>query len=211
MKKFNLTIILFTAFAIFSCSQQQKISTKTIYVNSFKDELGNYLISDKKINIGEQWIAFNGVFNDFEFKPGQISIIEVEKENDSTYNTINIVDQYQDKNLIINDIWILHKIKNNTINKTEHIKIPTLQFSINNNKVYGNDGCNNLSGLFLYDEQGYIKIENLISTKMMCKNMEVSDKFNSLLTKADHYTVENNMLFLFDLQNNELMTFKKID
>ena len=211
MKNTSKIITLLSITLLVSCAQQKKISTNTIYVNSFKDELGNYLISEDKVSIGEEWIVFNGELKDFDFKTGQISIIEIEKENDSTYNTINIVEQYQDKNLIINDIWVLQKMENHTIKKSEYNKLPTLQFSISNNKVYGNDGCNNISGQFLYDDQGHIKIDNLMGTKMMCENMENPDKFHSLLSKTNHYKVKHNILTLFDLQSYELMSFKKID
>ena len=115
---------------------------------------------------------------------------------------------YNEKNILVLDT------KDNSI---QYIEVPIdgqgkyIQGHVYKNKIYGNDGCNNISGLFLYDQNGEIKIDKLMNTKMMCENMEFSNSFNQQLTEATHYNIKEKTLILFNKDNNPIMDFKKID
>jgi len=71
---------------------------------------------------------------------------------------------------------------------------PFLQFE--NSKVFGNAGCNRLSGDVTFAENGSIRFGMLVTTKMACPGLSTETEFLEVLRIADHYVVEGNRLSL---------------
>ena len=66
------------------------------------------------------------------------------------------------------------------------------------NKIYGNAGCNRFFGTFELKEGNQIVFSQLGATKMYCPNMETETQFLKILNTADNYSL-----------NGETMTLNK--
>lgn len=66
------------------------------------------------------------------------------------------------------------------------------------NKVYGNAGCNRFFGTFELKEGGQIVFSQMGATKMACPNMETEDAFLKVLNTVDNFSL-----------SGETMTFNK--
>ena len=66
------------------------------------------------------------------------------------------------------------------------------------NKIYGNAGCNRFFGTFELKEGNQIVFSQLGATKMYCPNMETETQFLKVLNTADNYSL-----------NGETMTLNK--
>ncbi|MET2986625.1 META domain-containing protein [Aureibaculum conchae] len=64
------------------------------------------------------------------------------------------------------------------------------------NKVYGNAGCNRFFGTFELKEGNQITFSQLGATKMYCSNMETEKQFLEVLSKADNYSLDGETLML---------------
>ena len=47
-----------------------------------------------------------------------------------------------------------------------------------------------------------MKFENMASTKMMCRDIELEDAFNKILAQTTHYEIDGDMLLL--LSNGDM-------
>ncbi|HCO67686.1 MAG TPA: META domain-containing protein [Dysgonomonas sp.] len=79
---------------------------------------------------------------------------------------------------------------------TEGGKIPTISFNFDDNRVFGNAGCNNFNASFTLGENGQVIISRPASTMMACPNMEGENKFmqaisdTSMITLPDANTLQ---------------------
>ncbi|AFR36289.1 META domain-containing protein [Riemerella anatipestifer] len=86
-------------------------------------------------------------------------------------------------------------------------KVPTL--TVETEKVSGNSGCNNYFGQLKIDAQtGAFSVENVGSTRMVCKDMLVEQNFLKMLEKANRYESDGTILTLYKDQL-PLMKFSK--
>lgn len=77
-------------------------------------------------------------------------------------------------------------IENIQWNLTEHTKGKTPTLTIENGKISGNAGCNNyLGNITINSTNGELKIEDIGSTKMNCKNLNEENSFLSMLKSAN--------------------------
>lgn len=105
-------------------------------------------------------------------------------------------------------IWILEKIENKPLHvKTLHPI--SLEFDKEENKFFGNDGCNALFGTLQNFDDTKIRFGVLGGTRMACEYMEVSSRYTSLLKKVYFYEIEGLTLVLFDQSKNIILEFSK--
>jgi len=64
------------------------------------------------------------------------------------------------------------------------------------NKVYGNAGCNRFFGTFELLEGNQIQFSKLGATKMYCSNMDTEKQFLEVLSKADNYSLDGETMTL---------------
>ncbi len=81
---------------------------------------------------------------------------------------------------------------------------PTLTFQ--NNKVSGNDGCNNLSGAYLAVGNS-LTVKNIATTRMACQGVD-ADAFGERFNNVNKYEIQNGKLVLF-ANDVKTMVFKK--
>ncbi|QQR97374.1 MAG: META domain-containing protein [Sphingobacteriales bacterium] len=109
----------------------------------------------------------------------------------------------------LHDIWNAVSINGNPINRMS--PIPRLEINLTEMKVYGNDGCNNYSGIIKTATDSKLIFGALASTKKMCANMDIADNFNQAMAKVASYKIDGLKLILLDNNNKEVLSFLKGD
>ncbi|TMM30412.1 META domain-containing protein [Polaribacter aestuariivivens] len=111
----------------------------------------------------------------------------------------------------LNDIkgtWTVSKIANITKEElTNHQKTPFI--TIEEEKVNGNNGCNNFFSSINTIEEKNIEFSMFGETKMMCAEMKIADAFGSLLSKIDTYSVDDKTLTFFNAEGQKILVFTK--
>lgn len=96
----------------------------------------------------------------------------------------------------LNDTWTLHSLNGTEIKVDSLMKTPTLVFDLRENRVYGNSGCNQITGGFEV-QNGHISFSKLASTKMACPgSMDIENKFLQALTNVNGYKISSGVLKL---------------
>lgn len=89
---------------------------------------------------------------------------------------------------IANTKWVL----------SEQVKGKTPTLNIEGNRVTGNAGCNNYFGELMLDTTaGNFVANNIGSTKMACENMATESNYLKMLSQANKYVVNGNVLELY--------------
>ena len=105
---------------------------------------------------------------------------------------------------LINGKWIVTSL-NNFDNKTD--KSP--YFVIKKGQISGNTGCNTFGGSLKNDTTGIFQTGMLRMTKMYCeKTADLETAFTTALGKAVSYSQTGDFIYLFDEQNNKLLSAK---
>jgi heat shock protein HslJ len=90
--------------------------------------------------------------------------------------------------------------------KIEMEMTPFFKINTEKNTISGSGGCNRFSASFTYDD--VLKIKQILSTKMACKESNVENEFFNALKQANKIKLEDNMLKIYD-NELELAVFKK--
>ncbi len=219
---------LFLIFIIITSSCRSLKQNETIYwVNSSKvDCAGVGKMSSLQVqktddlNINADWELFYSQIEGFEFEPGfiyKLKVAETPIENPHAdassikYTLVNMLEKKIDTRLAIQDIWFLESINEVQIDKNNIKNIPQIELNISQMKVFGSNGCNNISGAIQKVSDTELEFSPLRETRKMCPNMEISNQFSKALSITKYYRKENLLLKLFDSEMKELMSIKKID
>lgn len=110
----------------------------------------------------------------------------------------------------LHDIWALQSIDGVKMpdNLSKH---PTIEIYVSDKRVSGNDGCNNIGGNIKVLTENEIVFGVMFGTKMACPNMDFSRDYNKKLSETVSYSLKNLDLILFDINQKELLRFKKVD
>ena len=103
--------------------------------------------------------------------------------------------------------WKLVELDGKPIETGSLAKPPFLLFESQSNRFYGNTGCNNISGSWKEGEQGKITFSQAISTRMMCINMDVENRFLQIFNSITGYNIKEDILTLIDDQGRILARF----
>ena len=77
-------------------------------------------------------------------------------------------------------------------------------------QVSGNAGCNRLMGAYVADTlKQTLSLDQLGSTRMMCRDMKTEDALLAALGKVKAYRSDNGQLVLVDEEGSPLVTLKK--
>ncbi len=109
----------------------------------------------------------------------------------------------------LHNIWITTRINEAPINRKN--PIPTMEINLTEMKVFGSDGCNNYSGAIKKASDSELKFSPLVSTRKMCRNMEVPDAFNKAISKVSSYQLDGLKLTLLNEEGKEVLSFIKGD
>lgn len=112
-----------------------------------------------------------------------------------------------EKNKNIDGNWTAVKINGNPINKMN--TAPTLFIDIKNNTITGNNSCNGYNGKIIKQTAVELQLGPIATTKKMCFNNEVEEKYNVALSKVKSYKIIDNQLVFLDENGSELIAFIK--
>lgn len=99
-------------------------------------------------------------------------------------------------NELVEKYWKLYEIMGEPIKEGDLVKDAHLRFKVIGSRVFGNGGCNELSGTYKVSDGNRIEFSQLVSTMMMCPNMEIEGKLKEVLEMADNYYAQNDTLVL---------------
>ncbi|WP_179005668.1 DUF4377 domain-containing protein [Winogradskyella forsetii] len=216
-----LTLILMMS----SCGST-KHTTSTYWVNSSKVDCDAGAGKAKCLQVTKaddyentDWSNFHSTINGFTFEPGLLQKIEVtemklEVENvpaDASsiqYDLVKVLEKKSDPKMAIHDIWVATHINGEEIAKTN---APTLEINSTEMQVYGSNGCNNYNGQIKTLNSKAIEFGAIASTRKMCANMTIPDRFDKALNRTTTYKKEGLTLKLFNGHGNEILRFRKVD
>lgn len=113
-------------------------------------------------------------------------------------------DKKDPTDLINNINWNVEHI--GTISTFE--RTPMFKIQIENTKIEGSTGCNRFFGNIKLE--GYnITVQNIGSTKMACKDMQIETTFLEALNNMTHFEIEEGKLHLLSNSDELLMTLIK--
>lgn len=192
-----------------SCSSSKFTTKKPITVSPFyhentkgqkqlilTDQKGNILFLDEeKLEGAELLMGYNQMLE--IAKPKKSDQYKVTKKLETSIDTMTCV---------INDIWVLKKIKGEEVNKNA----PTLTIDLRKKRAYGHSGCNRYSTSVSLFENHSIKFGMIAATKMYCPNIDIENTYLNALQKCDQYQIKDRHLHLMQGEKI-LLTFLKVD
>ncbi len=229
----HMLSLLIWLFLFMSCNTRiaTKNTTTTWWINSNKVPcVGvapmNCLQIQKNETIEQgQWQNFYTEIDGFVFEPGYLQKIKVKEEKlDPTrvpadgssikYTLVKVLEKKTDERFAIHDIWALESIEGVLIPKpieNTGLKTPVIEINVTEMKVMGSDGCNHITGEITILDGEKLEFGNMASTKRLCSNMDVADKFNELLRTVRKFKKDGLTLSLFNENRNEVLRLKKVD
>lgn len=103
--------------------------------------------------------------------------------------------------------WTLETIKNKAYKPESTKYVISINFDLNQNRFSGKDGCNAYFGSIEKLTNTEMDLGKIATSKMWCPNTDMQYQFISLLNEAEKYSQEQGRLYLFDADNNILLTF----
>lgn len=95
--------------------------------------------------------------------------------------------------------------------KVNFYTMPYLTFDSENNRIYGNNGCNYINGGFSVEENGSLKFGNMITTLAECNN-KTEAQISKAIGNTTSFTITKEkgiqMLVLRDKKHNPIMTLR---
>jgi len=106
----------------------------------------------------------------------------------------------------LHDIWALKQVDG--VKAAPEQVTAYLEFNLTTNKVYGNTGCNSLSGEIKVEGDS-IKLLNLAVTEMFCVGFKNEQEYLYRLQNPMKYSL--NGLELTLISNQSVLIFQKVD
>lgn len=105
--------------------------------------------------------------------------------------------------------WIVTEVNNQVLSDTD--SQPFIGFDINEKRLYGNSGCNDLNAVIVESTpgNGAISFESMASTQRMCRDMDTETMIINALSQVKSYSLNDIILTLTDENDNELIELKK--
>ncbi len=228
-KPLNLIAIsILSLIALGACTYKGS-STSVFWVNSVKvfADAGNtkrlcLQVTRQKELKNPEWEIFYNDIKGFEPKAGffqKIEVLETQIPQDSVtadgssvrYSLIKVLEEKPDSKWRLNDIWTLVAVNGKEIKLSKDQKRPQLEFELGEMKVFGTDGCNQLTGGLESLTAEKIVLGKLATTLMLCPDMTVPDAFMEALDAVKTYEIKDSELTFYDADKKELLRFKNAD
>ena len=106
--------------------------------------------------------------------------------------------------------WAIELVNGKKIVGTAEVA-PFIGFNTDENRIYGNVGCNSINGALLQDEKAAnsLKFENIATTMMMCPDMETETIVLNALNETRSFSMKDGKVYLLGENGNELLVLKK--
>jgi heat shock protein HslJ len=206
-------ILLISYFLISHCASAQT-NDITLYVANHKGEIKTVSMGVTecfmvKETISGEWQNYNGVIDGFKYKEGYDYELQVEKVkainppadlplfNYKLKSVISkkptmIISTHNRKHLD-GSKFILKKMRTDNKIQTISDELMIISFMLNDNKVSGNDGCNDFFGRIEINKNK-ISFSNLGATKKFCPDTDLDKNFNMLIKDIDSYKISSKIL-----------------
>ena len=138
--------------------------------------------------------------------------VEIKRGGDSKSEIYTGCGQYV-PDYSLHDIWVLVEANGKKINGDRFPEkgIPTFEFYVEEGRISGHAGCNNINGNFYRAGKDILHFESFAMTRMMCPDMEIENLIaQSVAGKRMKYEIKGLKLMLMGYDGAELI-FKKID
>lgn len=229
------TILLLVLLALAACSDTKEELDRTtgntqsvFWINSMKANCsGVGLTQCLQIQRGEtiifdNWELFYADIRGFDYEPGNIyrvSVLEESLPQDQisadvssiNYRLLKVIEKNIDTQLRLNDIWALEKIGAEAVSIDKQSRRPQLELQLQGMRIMGTDGCNNIRGSIDYIDHRQLTFGTIASTKKLCIDMNLADRFLKQLESTRAYVIEDRRLRLFDDNDELMMVLKKMD
>lgn len=168
------------------------------------DKIATTMMACNKENIETDYLQNLATAEKYEVKDSTLKLY-----NKSGKNILSFIKNTNVANHRLHDIWLTATIDTNPINRM--VMAPRLEIDLTEMKIFGNDGCNEFNGTIVNAASSSIKFGQISSTRKMCENMEITNKFNAALTKVATYKLDGLNLFLMDSDGKEVLSLIKGD
>lgn len=106
--------------------------------------------------------------------------------------------------------WSIVTVDGKNVKAAEDGDAPFIGFDVKENRVYGNAGCNLLTGGLQADmKAGTIDFSALGSTRKMCQNMETERVVLNALGRTQKFEAKGKSLTFADAAGKTVMTLKR--
>ena len=106
--------------------------------------------------------------------------------------------------------WKITEVNGTKINKGDSENVPFLGFKTKEGRLYGNTGCNLLTGTYGGNvKKGEIDFSQTGSTRMMCADMKVERMVLEALGKSTHFKVDGKKMTLSDNAGSVVVELQK--
>lgn len=168
------------------------------------------------------WQLFYAEIAGFNYDAGYIYKLIVQEEklpedqvpadaSSIKYTLTKVLHKEMDAKLRLHDIWALQAINGDNIDPGDFQKHPQLEINLTDNRVLGNDGCNQFSGAIKTVDDRQLSFSQMAGTRMDCENMELTGTINQHLAQVQSYRINNLTLLLLGADGEELLRYKKVD
>ncbi len=224
----KITILFLTIIFLGACSSNPKSNkTQIFWIDSImspcktatNDSCLRYQ-SGKSIN-DKNWDILDYPINGFDFETGFLYKIRIKEIADSqklqkglNYQLVEILEKQKDSKIKLHDIWVLKAMKKKKIfpqKKYNNNRIPSIEFNLRTMKIFGNDGCNSITGDISLLGQRNIEVSKILANQMACPDMSTPNEFNLLLSKVKTYYFKGRYLYLLNSNGKELLQLLKVD
>jgi len=109
--------------------------------------------------------------------------------------------------------WQLIQMTNLNVDFSQYDSaIPILVINKDSMKISGNDGCNEILGDLVLSNEDSVQFKSIGRTKIGCNlNKDYDDQFRSSLESTASFRILNDVLTVFDINQNRLLDFKRIN
>lgn len=220
------TFSILTLILMMSSCGSKKDTTATYWVNSVKVDCDAGAGKAQCLQVTKaddyenaEWSNFYSTIHGFTFEPGflqKIEVTETELEakdvpSDASsiqYDLVKVLEKKSDPKMAIHDIWAATHIKGEEIAKTN---APTLEINTTEMQVFGSNGCNNYNGQIKTLNSKAIEFGAIASSRKMCADMTIPDRFDKALNRSTSYKKEGLTLTFFNDNGDEILRFQKVD
>ncbi|MCB9034237.1 MAG: META domain-containing protein [Chitinophagales bacterium] len=221
MKK-QFIILMFASFLFTACSTTKN---SVFWVSGMKTECANGAGKTTCLNVSKsdnledaKWETFYAPIEGFTFEEGYLKKIKVKEEkldankipqdvSSIKYTLVTELDKQVDQRALAHGDWLLAKINAGPVNKM--VKLPTLNVDVLQNRISGNNGCNNYTATIKNINQTELQLSVIASTKKMCVDMTFPNEFDKVLATVTAYKVEDDKLTLMNSNNEAVLMFIK--
>ena len=135
---------------------------------------------------------------------------DVKQYDTESVNIMNNTEESVTDKDLVEKYWKLTELFGEPVVTPEGGKDAHLIFKIENNRVTGSGGCNTLNGSYTLMPGNRISFSQMISTMMMCANMDVEMKLSQVLGMTDNYLVSGDKLVLNKARMAPLARFEAV-